>query len=104
MNKHESKQNVTEPPEFYRILLDDTVSNLNVQFVDEDMVQTTYNFKDHFIDSSNNNNIYIACFTSHARLMLHDKLDYLEEKVLHFDTDSIIYTDDGTKNIKTGDM
>ena len=37
--------------------------------------------------------------------MLYDKLDYLQEKVLYFDTDSIIYMDDdGTKNVKTGDM
>ena len=96
---------VTDPSEFYQILLDDTVSNLNIQFVNDDMVQMTYNFKDHFIDNSNNTNIYIACFTtSSARLMLCDKLDYLQEKVLYFDTDSVIYIDDGTKNIKTGDM
>ena len=62
---------VTEPTEFYKILLDDTVSNLNIQFVNDDMVQMTYNFKDHFIENSNNTNIFIACFTtSHARLML----------------------------------
>ena len=37
--------------------------------------------------------------------MVYDKLDYLQEKVLYFvDTDSIIHIDDGTKNIKTGDM
>ena len=36
--------------------------------------------------------------------MLYNKLDYLNEKVLYFDTDSIIYADDGTKNVKTGDM
>ena len=36
--------------------------------------------------------------------MLYNKLDYLKEKVLYFDADSIIYTDDGTKNVKTGDM
>ena len=36
--------------------------------------------------------------------MLYDKLDYLQEKVLNFDTDSIIYVDDGTKHIETGDM
>ena len=69
------------------------------------MFQMTYNFKDQFVDNSNNTNIYIACFTtSHARLMLHDKLDYLNEKVLYFDTDSIIYADDNRKNIETGDM
>ena len=64
------------------------------------MVQITYNFKDQFVDNSKNTNVYIACFTtSHARLMLYNKLDYLNEKVLYFDTDSIIYTDDGTKNV-----
>ena len=36
--------------------------------------------------------------------MLCDKLDYLQEKVLYFDTDSIIYVDDGTKHVETGDM
>ena len=55
--------------------------------------------------NSKNTNVYIACFTtSHARLMLYNKLDYLKEKVLYFDTDSIIYADDGTKNIETGNM
>ena len=69
------------------------------------MVLMTHNFKDHFVDNSKITNIYIACITtSHARLMLYDKLDYLQEKVLYFDTDSIIYVDDGTKNVKTGDM
>ena len=65
----------------------------------------TYNFKDQFVDNSKNTNVYIACFTtSLARLMLYNKLDYLKEKVLYFDTDLIIYIDDGTKNVKTGDM
>ena len=36
--------------------------------------------------------------------MLYNKLDYLNEKVLYFDTDSIIYANDGTKNIEKGDM
>ena len=69
------------------------------------MVQLTYNLKEQFVDNSTNTNILISCFTtSHARLMLYNKLDCLKEKVLYFDTDSIIYTDDGTKNVKTGDM
>ena len=94
---------VTEVSEFYEILLDDKLDNKNFQFINSDMVQMTYNFKDQFVDNSKNTNIYIACFTtSHARLMLYNKLDYLNEKVLYFDTDSIIYVDDGTKNV--GDM
>ena len=96
---------VTEVSEFYEILLDDKLDNTNFQFINDDMVQMTYNFKDQFVDNSKNTNVYIACFTtSYARLMLYNKLDYLKEKVLYFDTDSIIYADDGTKNVKTGDM
>ena len=86
---------ITEVSEFYEILLDDKLDNTNFQFINNDMVQMTYNFKDQFVDNSKNTNIYIACFTtSHARLMLYNKLDYLKEKVLYFDTDSIIYVDD----------
>ena len=96
---------VTEVSEFYEILLDDKLDNINLQFINDDMVQMTYNFKDQFVVNSKNTNVYIAWFTtSHARLMLYNKLDYLKEKVLYFDTDSIIYADDGTKNIETGDM
>ena len=36
--------------------------------------------------------------------MLYDKLDYLKDKVLYFDTDSIVFVDDGKMSIKTGDM
>ena len=96
---------ITEVLEFYEILLDDKLDNKNFQFINDDMVQMTYNFKDQFVDSSKNTNIYITCFTtSNARLMLYNKLDYLNEKVLYFDVDSIIYTDDSTKNVKIGDM
>ena len=96
---------VTDVSEFYEILLDNKLDNKNFQFINDDMVQMTCNFRDQFVDNSNNTNIYIACFTtSHARLMLYDKLDYLNKKVLYFDTDSIICADNNTKNIKTGDM
>ena len=96
---------VTELEEFYEILLDDKLDNINFQFIRDDMVQMTFDLKNEFIDNSNNTNIFIACFmTSHARLMLYDKLDDLNEKVIYFDTDSIIYIDDGTKKIETGDM
>ena len=96
---------VTEVSEFYEILLDDKLDNTNFQFINDDMVQMTYNFKDQFVDNSKNTNIYITCFTtSHTGLMVYNKLEYLKEKVLYFDTDSIIYVDYGTKNVKTGDM
>ena len=36
---------VTEVSEFYEILLDDKLDNINFQFINDDMVQMTYNFK-----------------------------------------------------------
>ena len=96
---------LTEVSEFYDILLDEKLDNINLQFINDDMAQMTSNFKDKFDDNSKNTNIYIAWFTtSHARLMSYNKLDHLKEKVLYFDTDSIIYVDNVTKNVKTGDM
>ena len=72
---------VTDVSEFYEILLDDKLANKNFQFINNNMVQMTYDLKDQFVDNSNNTNVFIACFTtSHARLMLYDKLDYLNEK------------------------
>ena len=55
---------VTEVSEFYEILLDDKLDNINFQFINDDMAQMTYNFKDQFVDNSKNTNIYIACFTT----------------------------------------
>ena len=86
-------------------ILDDKLNYINFQFVKDDMVQMTYNFKCQIVDNSKNTNIYITCFTtSDSRLMLYDKLDCLQKRVIYFDTDSIIYADDRTKHIETGDM
>ena len=97
---------VTDINEFYKVVLDDTICNLNMNFINEEMVQMSYTYKDQFVDNNYNTNIYVACFTtSSARLMLYDKLDYLNEQVLYFDTDSIIYIESTNDNkIKTGDM
>ena len=68
---------ITEVSEFCQLLLDDKLDNLNIQFINDDMVQMTYNFKDQFVDNSKNTNIFVACFTtSHAKLRtLYQKLD-----------------------------
>ena len=97
---------ITDINEFYQVVLDDTIGNLNMNFINEEMVQMSYSYKDQFVDNSYNTNIYIASYTtSSARLMLYDKLDYLNEQVLYFDTDSIIYIESTNGNkIKTGDM
>ena len=92
--------------EFYKIILDDSIDKLNMNFITEYMVQMSYTYKDQFVDNSYNTNISIAYFTtSSARLMFYEKLDYLNEQVLHFDTDSIIYSESQNgKTKQTGNM
>ena len=58
----------TEVSEFYEILLDDKLDNLSIQFINDDMVQMTYNFKDQFVDNSKNKNIYTSHVLPHATL------------------------------------
>ena len=96
---------ITEPSKLYEILLDDKLDNVNYQFVNDEMVQMNYNLKDQFVDNSKNTNIFLTCFTtSHARLMLYEKLDKLKDKVIYYDTDSIIYADNGIDSLQTGDL
>ena len=52
---------LTEVSKFYEILLDNKLDNINFNFINDDMVQMTYNFKDQFVDNSK-----IPTYTSHA--------------------------------------
>ena len=45
---------VTEPKDFYKILLNETHEDINVQFLTKDMVQMSFNLKDQFVDNYNN--------------------------------------------------
>ena len=51
---------VTKISEFYEILQNDKLNNINIQFINEEMVQMSYNFKDQFVDNSKDTNIYIT--------------------------------------------
>ena len=51
-----------------------------------------------------NLNIFIACFTTcHARLKFYEQLNDLKERVLYFDTDSIIFKTSGEKKPDLGE-
>ena len=96
---------VTEPKDFYKILLNDTCEDINVQFLTKDMVQMQCNLKNQFVDNYNTN-IFVAAFTtSHAREMLYRVLDKLGDQVLGYDTDSCWYVERscGVNTIPTGD-
>ena len=66
-------------------------------------VKVSYSIKDVCVDVSKNTNIYVACMTTaQARIKLYDVLKRLGKRTLYCDTDSVIYGDDGTCDIATG--
>ena len=97
---------VTEPKDFYKILLNDTHEDIGIQFLSKDMVQMNFSLKDQFVDNYNNINIPIAAFTtSHALEMLYGVLDKVGTRVLGYDTDSCwFYEQDGENTVPTGDI
>lgn len=58
------------------------------------MVSVNYDLRDEFVESLGNTNTVIAAYTTaQARLKLYSYIEQLQERVLYFDTDSIIYID-----------
>ena len=82
-----------KPSEFFNIITDDRQVVHRIEIANEEMVEVYHTFEDVCKPVQTNVNIFIACFTtSYARLKLYDALYTLKERVLYFDTDSVIYT------------
>ena len=99
----EKTEYVSSVNRFYQIILDDKLDNINCTLINDEMVQMSYCLKDVFVENDFNTNVFIAAFTtSNARLRLYEKLDELGDRVCYYDTDSIVYIDDGFNTVKTG--
>ena len=56
------------------------------------MIEIHYKNNENFIAPNAKTNVVIAAFTiAYARLKLYDVLDMLQERVLYYDTDSVIF-------------
>ena len=83
---------VTEPKEFFHFLDSTKYEVGDARLVNDETVEVHYKEKDEFAEQNNKVNIVIAAFTTaYARLKLYDLLDLLQERVLYYDTDSVIY-------------
>ena len=83
---------MTEPKELFAYLDSDAYEVRDAQMVNDETIEIQYTEKEGFIEQSNKTNIVIAAFTTaYARLKLYDLLDLLQERVLYYDTDSVIY-------------
>ena len=97
-------QEFDDPQTFHRFLETDTLDIRHVSVINDQMVELHYQHQEEDIPVSPNLNIFVACFTTcHARIKLYETLQSLGERVLYYDTDSIIYcTDEGQTNPALG--
>ena len=58
----------------------------------DEILEIWYEYGDKLVQPDPNTNVVIAAFTTaYARLQLYDELDMLQERVMYYDTDSVIY-------------
>ena len=85
-------EEVTEPKDFYAYLYSDQYEVKDAQMINDETVEIQYVPKEGFVEENDKVNIVIAAFTTaYARLKLYDLLDLLQERVLYYDTDSVVY-------------
>ena len=83
---------VQEPSRFFDLLYSAEFEVCNARIVNDAMVEVQYKNTEGFIEQNNKVNVVVAAFTTaYARLKLYDLLDMLQERVLYYDTDSVIY-------------
>ena len=77
---------------FFQFFYSDEFEVCDARMVNENLVEVQYRNIEEFAEQNNKVNVVIAAFTTaYARLKLYDLLDLLQERVLYYDTDSVIY-------------
>ena len=83
---------IHEPRLFFELLYSSAFEVCDARLVNDDTVEVQYKNTEEFAEQNNKVNVVIAAFTTaYARLKLYDLLDLLQERVLYYDTDSVIY-------------
>ena len=83
---------VTEPKELFDLLYSSEFEVSDARLVNDETVEVHYSNVGEFEEQNNKVNIVVAAFTTaYARLKLYDLLDLLQERVLYYDTDSVVY-------------
>ena len=83
---------VTDPNRLFELLYSEETEVADARLVNAETVEVYYSNVGEFEEPDNKVNIVIAAFTTaYARLKLYDLLDQLQEQVLYYDTDSVVY-------------
>ena len=83
---------VTEPKRLFELLDKPEYEVIDARLVNDETVEVHYRNTEEFEEQNNKVNIVIAAFTTaYARLKLYDLLDLLQERILYYDTDSVVF-------------
>ena len=83
---------LTEPKQFFHYLYSSEFEVTDARLVNDETVEVHYKNNEEFEEQNNKVNIVIAAFTTaYARLKLYDLLDLLQERILYYDTDSVVF-------------
>ena len=97
---------VKEPAHLFSLISDASLDISTLRLCTSDVLEAVYTSKDDNAVKGTKTNIFVAAFTtSYARLKLYDSLELLQNQVLYYDTDSVVYRwQQGQPSIATGDM
>ena len=83
---------IKEPSQLFSLLSDTSKEISTLRLFNDDILEAVYTHVDDNATKGTKTNIFIATFTtSYARLKLYESLDTLEQQVLYYDTDSVVY-------------
>ena len=104
-NEHRTQtQAISDEDIWQKIIQYDSIMVKDVRIFNEDVMEVSTMKYENAYKSCGKINVFIACFTTVlARLKLYSELEKLENQVLYYDTDSVIYScKPGEVKIPTG--
>ena len=96
---------VSDPREYVKMMSDRTICVHDAYHVSDEYIALQWSRAEEFDVGLPHTNVVLAAYTTaNARLKLYELLERLQERVLYFDTDSVIYLhrDDGSYNPPLG--
>ena len=97
---------VQNPADLFNIISDAALDLSTLRLCTDDILEAVYTSVQDNAVKGTKTNIFVAAFTTcHARLKLYESLDTLQQQVLYYDTDSVVYKwRPGQPSIATGDF
>ena len=84
---------IQDEERWQKLIQDDSVIIKDVRIISQDILEVNVMKREDACEGGGKTNIFIAFFTTAlARLKLYAELEKLEEQVLYYDTDSVIYS------------